>query len=169
MTTKGVTEMPTTEYRIEPGRQDIVSTVMLDAPRELVYKAYTDPKLVARWWGPARYENRIEKFDIKPGGSWRVVQVGSDGSQHAFRGVTHDATAPERICQTFEYEPVAGHVALQTATFEAVGNKTKVTAQIVFQSVMDRDGMVSSGMQSGADESMERLATLLEELKAEKR
>jgi uncharacterized protein YndB with AHSA1/START domain len=168
MTTKGVTEMPTTEYTIEPGRQDIVSTVVLDAPRELVFKAYTDPKLFARWWGPARYENRIDKFDARPGGSWRVVQVGADGSEHAFRGVNHDVVAPERICQTFEYEPVAGHVALQTATFEALGNKTRITAQIVFQSVMDRDGMVSSGMKSGADESMERLAALLEELKTNK-
>jgi len=76
--------------------------------------------------------------------------------------------APERICQTFEYLGVPGHVALQTATFEAVGNKTKVVAQIVFQSVMDRDGMVASGMQSGADESMERLVELLDELKAER-
>ena len=169
MTTKGVTEMPTTEYRIEPGRQDIVSTVVLDAPRELVFKAYTDPELFGRWWGPARYKNRIEKFDIKPGGSWRVVQVADDGSEHPFRGVTHDVTANERICQTFEYEPVAGHVALQTATFEALGNKTRITAQIVFQSSMDRDGMVASGMRSGADESMERLVALLEELKADKR
>ncbi len=169
MTTKGAITMPTTEYTIEPGRQDLVSTVVLDAPRELVFKAYTDPELFARWWGPARYENRMEKFDITPGGSWRVVQVADDGSEHPFRGVTHDVTVNERICQTFEYEPIAGHVALQTATFESLGNKTKVTAQIVFQSVMDRDGMVASGMKSGADESMERLGALLEELKAGKR
>ena len=168
MTTRGVTDMPKTEYTIEPGRQDIVSTVVLDAPRELVFRAYTDPELFARWWGPARYENRIEKFDSRPGGQWRVVQVASDGSEHPFRGVNHDVVAPERICQTFEYEPMAGHVALQTATFEPVGNKTRVTAQIVFQSVMDRDGMVASGMKSGADESMERLAALLDELKSGK-
>jgi uncharacterized protein YndB with AHSA1/START domain len=160
--------MPKTEYTIEPGRLDIVSTVVLDAPRELVYRAYTEPKLFARWWGPRQYENRIEKFDIRRGGEWRVVQEGADGGEHPFRGVTHDAVAPERICQTFEYEPVAGHVALQTATFEDLGGKTKITAQIVFQSVMDRDGMVAAGMQSGADESTERLAELLEELKAGK-
>ncbi|HEX2679667.1 MAG TPA: ATPase, partial [Candidatus Dormibacteraeota bacterium] len=74
----------------------------------------------------------------------------------------------ETICQTFEYEGVPGHVALQTATFEALGNKTKITAQIVFQSVMDRDGMVASGMKSGADESMERLQELLDRVKAGK-
>ena len=163
--TKGEKTMPKTEYTIEPGRQDLVSTVIIDAPRDLVFKAYTDPKLFARWWGPSRYENDIEKFDIRQGGEWRVVQRGADGAEFPFRGVTHDVTAPERICQTFEYEGVPGHVALQTATFEDLGGKTKITAQIVFQSVMDRDGMVASGMKSGADESMERLQELLDSLK----
>jgi uncharacterized protein YndB with AHSA1/START domain len=76
--------------------------------------------------------------------------------------------APERIVATFEYEGMPGHVALQTATFEPVGNKTKVTAQIVFQSIADRDGMAASGMQEGSDESMERLAELLDSLKSGK-
>ena len=166
--TKGEKTMPKTEYTIEPGRQDIVSTVVIDAPRELVFKAYTDPKLFAKWWGPSRYENEIEKFDIRQGGEWRVVQRGADGAEFGFRGVTHDVTAPERICQTFEYEGVPGHVALQTATFEDLGGKTKITAHVVFQSVMDRDGMVASGMKSGADESMERLQELLDTLKTGK-
>ena len=158
--------VPRTEYTIEPGKQEIVSTVVIDAPRELVFRAYTDPELFARWWGPSRYKNEIEKFDSRPGGEWKVTQVAGDGSRHGFRGVNHDVVAPERICQTFEYLGVPGHVALQTATFEALGNKTKIIAQILFQSVMDRDGMVASGMKSGADESMERLAELLQELKA---
>ena len=76
--------------------------------------------------------------------------------------------APERICATFEFEGVPGHVALQTATFEAVGNQTRVVAHMVFQSVMDRDGMVASGMRDGADESMQRLAELLARTKAGK-
>jgi uncharacterized protein YndB with AHSA1/START domain len=160
--------VPKTEYTIEPGKQEIISTVVIDAPRELVFKAYTDPKLFARWWGPKEYENQIEKFDIRPGGEWRVVQRTKDGNEYSFRGVTHDVTAPERICQTFEFEGVPGHVALQTATFEALGNKTRIVAQIVFQSVMDRDGMVASGMKRGADESMERLAELLQQLTARK-
>ena len=169
MSTKGDKQtMPKTEYTIEPGKQELVSTVVIDAPRELVYRAYTDPKLFAQWWGPRRYQNNIEKFDMRRGGEWRVIQRGEDGSEHPFRGVTHEAVAPERICQTFEYEPLAGHVALQTATFEELGNKTRIVAQIVFQSVMDRDGMVASGMQSGADESMERLQELLDTLKSGK-
>jgi uncharacterized protein YndB with AHSA1/START domain len=160
--------MPKTEYVIEPGKQEIKSTTLLDAPRELVFKAYTDPKLFAQWWGPRRYEVKIDTFDSRPGGSWRVIHVAPDGGQHAFRGVNHDVVAPERICGTFEYEGVPGHVALQTATFEAVGNKTRLLTHQVFQSVMDRDGMVASGMQEGADESIERLAELLETMKSGK-
>jgi uncharacterized protein YndB with AHSA1/START domain len=153
--------MPKTEYVIEPGKQDLISTTILDAPRELVFKAYTDPNLFVQWWGPRRYKNEIDKFDARPGGEWRIVQRGDDGSAHAFRGVHHDVVAPERICATFEYEGVPGHVALQTATFEPLGNKTRLVAHMVFESGMDRDGMVASGMQEGADESMERLAELL--------
>jgi uncharacterized protein YndB with AHSA1/START domain len=165
MSTKETT-MPKTEYVIEPGKQELTSTTVLDAPRELVFRAYTDPKLFARWWGPRRYQNEIVKFDSRAGGEWRVVQRGADGGEHGFHGVNHDVAAPERICQTFEYEGFPGHVALQTATFEALGNKTKVVAHVVFQSLMDRDGMVASGMQEGADDSVERLAELLEEMKA---
>jgi uncharacterized protein YndB with AHSA1/START domain len=160
--------MPKTDYVIEPGRQDITSTTVLDAPRELVFRAYTDPKLFAQWWGPRRYTNTIDKFEARPGGQWRVVHRAADGGEHGFHGVHHDVVAPERIVATFEYEGVPGHVALQTATFEPVGNKTRLVSQIVFQSIADRDGMVASGMQEGADESMERLAELLEKMKSAK-
>src|SRR3989442_1039967 len=122
----------------------------------------------AQWRAPRRYEIKIDKFDSRPGGEWRVVHRGDDGAEYGFRGVNHDVVAPERICATFEFEGVPGHVALQTATFEPMGNKTKLVAQIVFQSVMDRDGMVASGMQEGSNESMERLAELLEKLSKEK-
>ena len=160
--------MPKTEYVIEPGKQELTSTVVLDAPRELVFRAYTDPELFVRWWGPRRYENVVLKYEARSGGEWHVVQKGADGAEFGFRGVNHEVLSPERICQTFEYLGVPGHVALQTATFEPRGNKPRVVAQVVFQSVMDRDGMVASGMRDGADESMERLAELLEEMKAGK-
>src|SRR5256885_13747988 len=160
--------MPKTEYVIEPGRQELITTTVLDAPRELVWRAYTDPEIFARWWGPRRHENKVLKYDARAGGEWHIVQQGADGAEFGFRGVNHEVVAPERICQTFEFLGVPGHVALQTATFEALGNKTRIVAQIVFQSVMDRDGMVASGMKEGADESMERLAEILEELKSGK-
>ncbi|HKW69874.1 MAG TPA: SRPBCC family protein [Candidatus Dormibacteraeota bacterium] len=162
---KEVKSVPTTEYTIEPGKHDLTSVTILDAPRELVFKAYTDPKLFAQWWGPRRYTNHIDKFDSRSGGEWRVVQRAADGDEHAFRGVNHEVTAPERIASTFEYEGVPGHVALQIATFEPLGNKTRLVAHMIFESVMDRDGMVAAGMQSGADESTERLSELLDRMK----
>jgi len=168
MNAKGSTTTPKTEYTIEPNKQEIISSTVLDAPRELVFKAYTDPKLFAQWGGPRQYEIKIDKFDSRPGGSWRVEHVAADGGRHGFRGVNHDVVAPDRIVATFEYEGVPGHVALNTATFEALGNKTRLVAHQVFQSVADRDGMVASGMEGGANESMERLAELLERMKAGK-
>src|SRR5437773_7326710 len=152
MATRRGTSMPKTEYVIEPGKQEITSTTMLDAPRELVFRAYTDPELFAQWWGPRQYEVEIDKFDSRPGGSWRVVHVAADGGRHAFRGVNHDVAAPERLCRTFEHEGVPGHVALETATFEAVGNKTRLLTHKVFDPVMDRDGIVAVGVAEGADE-----------------
>src|ERR1700693_28384 len=162
----GGSTMSKTEYVIDPGKYDIVMTRGFDAPREMVFKAYTDPKLFAQWWGPREYTNRIDKFEARPGGEWRVVQSDSNGHEFAFRGVHHDVVAPERIVATFEFEGVPGHVLLQTATFEPLGDKTRVVQQAVFQSVEDRDGMVASGMKRGSDDSMERLAELLERMKA---
>lgn len=169
MTTKGETTMAKAEYVIEPGKQEIMITRDFNAPRELVFKAFTDPKLFAQWWGPRRYTSKIDKFDARPGGMWRVVQSGDDGIEHGFHGVHHDVVTPERIVATFEYEGVPGHVLLQTLNLETLGDKTRMVAQDVFQSVADRDGMVASGMREGADESYDRLAELLEEMKAGRR
>src|SRR2546422_9536275 len=97
MNTKGT--MPKTEYVIEPGKQEIISTTILDAPRELVFKAYTDPKLFAQWWGPRRYEIKIDKFDSRPGGSWRGEHVGrrADGGPHGVPGGKHAPLRPPPI------------------------------------------------------------------------
>ena len=166
MSTKGETAMAKAEYVIEPGKQELWIKRDFDAPRELVWKAFTDPKLVARWFGPRTYKTTVDKMDARPGGLWRMVQKDEQGNEYAFRGVHHDAVAPERIIATFEYEGIPGHVLLQTVTFEAIGNKTRMAEQLLFQSVADRDGMVASGMQKGSDDSMDQLAELLEQLKA---
>ena len=160
--------MGKTEYLIEPGKQEMVVTRVFDAPKDLVFKACTDPKLIAKWWGPRRLTTTIDKMEVKPGGTWRFVQRDAAGNVFAFHGVYHDVTAPERCVQTFEFEGVPGHVALETSTFEEFDGKTKLTQQSVFQSVADRDGMVQSGMEEGASESMDRLADLLAELVREK-
>lgn len=167
-TKTGGSTMSKTEYVIEPGSYEIRMTRVFDAPRELVFKAYTDPKLFAQWWGPREYTNRIDKFEARRGGEWRIVQSDNSGHEFAFRGVHHDVVAPERTVATFEFEGVPGHVLMQTATFEPLGDKTRVVQQAVFQSVADRDGMIASGMQRGSDDSMDRLAELLERMQAGK-
>src|SRR2546423_1943858 len=123
MNTKGT--MPKTEYVIEPGKQEIISTTILDAPRELVFKAYTDPKLFAQWWGPRRYEIKIDKFDSRPGGSWRGEHGGARGSRPGVRGVNHHGGAPPRSVGPLQDESGPRPLALPTAPLQAPRTKTK--------------------------------------------
>jgi len=158
--------MSKTEFQIEPAKQEVIIRRVFDAPRELVFKAFTDPKLITQWLGPRSLTMTVDKMDVRPGGLWRYIHRDPSGSEHGFHGVCHDVVAPERIVRTFEYEGVPGHVSLETATFESLGGKTRMAVQSVFQSVKDRDGMVQSGMQEGASESYDRLAELLTKLLA---
>lgn len=136
-----------------------------DAPRELVFQAFTDPELVPQWWGPRRLSTLVEKMDVRAGGQWRFINQDPDGNEYGFHGVYHEVCAPERIIDTFEFEglPEAGHVCLETLTLEALpGGRTRLTAQSVFQSVADRDGALQSGMEEGLNDSYARLTELLE-------
>jgi uncharacterized protein YndB with AHSA1/START domain len=152
----------------EPGKQECFITREFEAPRELVFRAYTDPKLIVQWLGPRDITMTIDKWDAKSGGSYRYIHS-RGGHDFGFHGVIHELTTPERIIQTFEFEglPEKGHVAMETATFEALpGNRTRVTSQAVFQSVADRDGMMQSGMERGVKEGHERLTELLASMSA---
>ena len=144
---------------------DLVFERTFDATIEQVWKAFTDPALVPRWWGPHGTTTRVVEMDVRPGGQWRYVQSDANGNEFGFRGIYHDAEAPHRLVSTFEFEGMPGHVALDTLTLEDVDGKTRYTSVSVFQSVADRDGMVQSGMESGARETLERLETLLEGLR----
>ena len=149
----------------EPGSQMVVFKREFNAPRELVFKAMTDPKLVAQWWGFRNTTTTVDKLEAKPGGSWRYVDHDAEGNEFAFRGVYHDVISPERLVYTFEFEGMPGHVLLETITLEEKDGKTFITDSSVFQSVEDRDGMIEAGMESGAAESFEMLDELLESLK----
>ncbi|MGA7160901.1 MAG: SRPBCC family protein [Bacteroidota bacterium] len=153
-----------TEIVVEPGKQEILITRTFDAPRELVFRIFTDPKHLPQWWGPKYLTTVVEAMDVKSGGQWRFIQRDGKGKVFAFHGVYHEVTAPERIIDTFEFEglPEKGHVILETHKLEALsGNRTKLTTQSVFQSIVDRDGMVQSGMETGVNESYDRLDDLL--------
>jgi uncharacterized protein YndB with AHSA1/START domain len=153
--------MTETHFTVEPGKHAITITRVFDAPRELVYKAFTDPQLLPQWWGPRRYTTTVDRMEVRPGGIWRYIQCDSAGNEFAFHGVYHDAIAPERLVYTFEFEGMPGHISLETVILEEQGSKTLVTDRTVFQSVEDRDGMYQSGMKEGASESMDRVAELL--------
>ena len=154
----------------EPGKQECFITREFDAPRELVFQAFTDPELVPQWWGPRRLSTLVDKMDAKAGGQWRFLNRDPQGNEYAFHGVYHEVRAPERMIDTFEFEglPEAGHVCLETLTLEALpGGRTRLTTQSVFQSVADRDGMLQSGMEEGLNDSYERLAELLKAIRRE--
>jgi uncharacterized protein YndB with AHSA1/START domain len=106
-------------------------------------------------------------MDVKQGGIWRFIHHDADGNKYAFHGVYHEILSPERLIYTFEFEPVPGHVSLETATFEEHDGKTKLTDRSVFQTIEDRDGMLQSGMEEGAVETWDRLAELLEKMQKE--
>ena len=153
--------MTKTEFIAEPGKQEIVITRVFDASRELVFKTSMDPNLIPKWWGPRSLTTTVDKMDVRPGGVWRYVQRDSDGNEFAFHGVYHEIS-PSRFVQTFEFEGMPGHVLLEICTFEDIDGKTKLTEKSVFESIEDRDGMLKSGMEEGAKETLDRLAVLVE-------
>ncbi len=148
-----------------PSDWEIVMTRVFDAPRDLVFEAHTSCEHMSQWWGPRRYEIASCEMDFRPGGAWRIVHRGADGDEHGFRGEFREIVRPERIVWTFEYERMPGHVSVQTATFEEHDGKTTLTSTSVFDTVEDRDGMLESGMEEGAAETMDRLQEYLEVLK----
>lgn len=148
----------------EPGTHSIVTVRDFDAPRHLVFRALTDPALVARWWGPNNVTTIVDRMDVQPGGLWRYVHRSPDGSEDAFHGVYHDIIAPERLIFTFEWEGLPGHVALETVTLEERDGRTRIIDASVFQTVEDRDGMLQSGMEEGANDSWDRLEEIIRSL-----
>ena len=151
---------PTT-ITAQPGTPFIDVVRDFDATPTQVFRASTDPELVAQWLGPRELEMHLIEYNVRPGGSYRYVHRDAEGNEYGFRGVFHSVTNNERVIQTFEFEGTPGHVCLETATFEDLGGRTKLTTSSVFQSVEDRDGMVQSGMEQGAGEGFDRLDELL--------
>jgi len=157
-----------TKITAETGKQEITIVREFNAPRGVVFKAFTDPKLYKEWIGPRELDTRIDVFESQDGGSWRYIQKDQEGNEFAFHGVNHEVAAPERIIGTFEFEGLQekGHVILQAVYLESLpDNRTKMTSKSVFLSVEDRDGMLQSGMEEGVNDSYQRLDEILEVMK----
>ena len=157
-----------TEMKItaEPGVPQVLTRREFDAPRDLVYRAFTEPDLLTQWLGPRKYTMTVDRFDLRDGGTWRYVHSDDDGNAWGFHGVFHGTASPDGMVQTFEFEGAPGHVSMDTATFEEHDGKTTVRTNTVFQSVEARDAMVDNGMADGMNEGYERLDELLAKLVA---
>ncbi|MGA2625686.1 MAG: SRPBCC family protein [Candidatus Bathyarchaeia archaeon] len=149
------------DFTVNAKDREIIITRIFDAPRGLVWKLWTDPKLIPQWWGPRRLTTKVDKMDLRPAGVWRFVQRDSSGNEYAFNGVYREIVAPERFVYTFEFEGMPGHVAVETVTFEADDGRTKLTNKVLYKAVEDLEGMVKSGMQEGVIETVARFAELL--------
>ena len=158
--------MSKTQITAEPGIPQIIIEREFDAPRELVFRAYTDPELLVQWLGPRDLKMRIEEYDVRDGGKWRYVSTDADGNEFGFHGVFHGDPSLDGTVQTFEFEGMPGHVAMDTLTLVERDGRTLVRTVSSFQSVEDRDGMVESGMERGVHDSDERLTELLAALQA---
>jgi uncharacterized protein YndB with AHSA1/START domain len=158
-------EKYSTTVKAEPGKQELFIYREFDAPRDLVFKAFTDPKLYVRWIGPSDLVMTLEKFEPKAGGSWAYTHADKAGNKYSFHGVFHEVVKNERMTQTFEFAGFPGHISLETAHFEDLpGKRCKLTMHSVFQSLEARDGMVRSGMEGGIREGFAKLDELLSEL-----
>jgi uncharacterized protein YndB with AHSA1/START domain len=157
-------EKPT--YTATPGSLEMVITHKFAAPRDLVYKIYTDPKLIPEWWGPRNLTTTVEKMELRTGGVWRYIQRDPENNIYPFYGVYHSLEPNRRIISTFEWEGMPGHVILATTSFEERDGITIVTQQDIFQSTQDRDGMINQGMEQGLIEGDERFNELLERMKS---
>jgi uncharacterized protein YndB with AHSA1/START domain len=152
-----------------PSDREIVLTRVFDAPRDLVFEAHSSCEHMSQWWGPRKYEIASCEMDFRPGGAWRIVHRGPGGEEdQGFHGEYREIVRPERIVWTFECEGMPGHVSVETLMLEEHDGKTTVTGTSVFDSVEDRDGMLESGMESGAAETYDRLDEYLEVLRARK-
>jgi len=158
--------MPNNKTKIvaDPAKQELFIVREFDAPRERVFQAFTDSKTHAQWRGPRGFTMKLEKFEPYSNGGYRITHTDPQGNNFFFHGVYHEVMAPERIISTFEYDnlPEKGHVELETVRFEELlGGRTRVTTQVVYQSVADRDAMYGSGMEQGLIEGYEQLDELL--------
>jgi uncharacterized protein YndB with AHSA1/START domain len=132
-----------------------------DAPLEKVFKAYTDARLLEQWMGPRRHETTYETFDCRTGGAYRFVSR-SDGNEYAFHGSYHEVRENDRIVQTFTWEGMPDHVALEKVVFEDLGDgRTRISSTSLVDSFADRDAFVATGMEGGVREGYERLDELL--------
>ena len=140
-----------------PADEQILITREFDAPRHLVYRAWTTPELVKRWWNAKRGEVTVAEIDLRVGGSWRYVMVTEDGFEVAFHGEFREIVPNERIVSTEVYEGMPDAKAVDTVTFAETDGRTTLTILVQHTSKADRDAHVESGMEAGLQDALDLL------------
>jgi uncharacterized protein YndB with AHSA1/START domain len=149
----GTTEMTT------PSDREIRIERVFDAPREVVWRAFTDPELVAKWWGRG-HKLDVVRDEVERGGHWRYLEHTPDGVV-GFEGRYREVSRPERIARTFEWDGLPGHVSVEETVFDEDNGRTKLTATVQFFTKQERDGMLGTGAEEGMNESYAALDALL--------
>ena len=143
-----------------PTDEQILITREFDAPKELVYKAWTTPELVKRWWHANRGEMTACEIDLRVGGGWRYVMVTTDGFEVGFHGEYREIVPNERLVSTEVYEGMPDGEALDTLTFTEVDGRTTLEILVQHQSKEHRDAHIASGMEDGMQDAMDLLEQL---------
>jgi len=140
-----------------PTDEQILITREFDAPKHLVYKAWTTPELVRRWWSANRGDVTIAEIDLRVGGDWRYVMVAEGGFEVGFHGEYREIVANERIVSTEVYEGMPEGEALNTLTLTEADGRTTLTILVQHTSKEHRDAHINSGMEAGMQEAMDLL------------
>jgi uncharacterized protein YndB with AHSA1/START domain len=140
-----------------PADDQILITRKFDAPKHLVYEAYTRPELVRRWWHANRGEMTVCEIDLRVGGTWRYAMVTDGGFEVAFHGEYHEIVPNERIISTEVYEGMPEGQAVDTVTFEEVDGQTTLTILVQHASMEHRDAHIQSGMEDGLQDALDLL------------
>jgi uncharacterized protein YndB with AHSA1/START domain len=140
-----------------PTDEQLLITRDFDAPKHLVYKAWTTPELVKRWWSGERGEMTLAEIDLRVGGMWRYVMIADGGFEVAFHGEYREIVPNERLVSTEVFEGMPDAAALDTLTFTEVDGRTTLSILVQHSSKEHRDAHVNSGMEVGMQESMDRL------------
>jgi uncharacterized protein YndB with AHSA1/START domain len=148
-----------------PSETQILIKREFDLPLDVVYKTWTTPELVERWWHANRGEVRLIEIDLRPGGHWRYVMGLPDGTESAFHGEYREVVPGERIVSTEIYEGMPDAVALSTETFAEAGEGSVVTILVEHTSKRHRDVQLITGMEDGLQEAMDLLEQVASSLR----
>lgn len=154
----------TVEIVAEPGRTSFTTRRLIDAPRALVFEAFTKCEHLRRWMGPRSLTMVSCESDLRVGGRYRFVFRAPDGKDVGFSGEFREIVRPARIVRTFVFEPIPDAAALETLELEETDGKTTITTTTVHRTVENRDGHVGSGLEAGMTEGYTRLDELLADL-----